>query len=277
MFLLIGEIKGEPLKRSICLNSLNFEDGYYRTVSRNISLISRALPSFMFYSRALPIVYKSSAMARRGEYDTGDWSDSSIVVIKTLEDVGVDIEITGADNFIKLDEACVFVSNHMSALETFVLPGIIAPFKDLTFVVKKSLVEYPVFKYVMRSRDPVTVGRTNPRDDLKAVMEGGTERLKSGRSIVIFPQTTRATVFDPEAFNTIGVKLAKRANVPVIPAALKTDAWRNGRFIKDFGKIDPSKRVHFAFGEPVLIKGRGAEEHESIINFITGKLDEWNK
>ena len=259
------------------MDSLKFEDGYYRTVSGNVSLISRALPSFMFYCRALSIVYKSSVMARRGQYDTGEWSDSSIDVIKTLEDVGVDIEITGADHFINLDEACVFVSNHMSTMETFVLPGIIAPFKELTFIVKKSLVEYPIFKYVMRSRDPVTVGRTNPRDDLKAVLEGGTERLKSGRSIVVFPQTTRATVFDPEAFNTIGVKLAKRANVPVVPVALKTHAWRNGRFIKDFGKIDPSYKVHFAFGEPLRIEGRGTEEHEEIIKFITIKLDEWNK
>lgn len=259
------------------MDNFKFEDGTYKTATRNVSLLSRALPSVVFYSRALSIVYRSSVLSKRGEYDTKKWSESSILVTRNLEAVGVDIEITGADNFIKLNEACVFVSNHMSTLETFVLPGIIAPFRELTFVVKKSLVEYPIFKHVMRSRDPVTVGRANPRDDLKAVLEGGSERLMRDISIVVFPQTTRATVFDPEAFNTIGVKLAKRANVPVIPVALKTDAWRNGRVIKDFGKIDTSKKVYFSFGVPIRIEGRGAEEHERITEFISGKLDEWNE
>jgi 1-acyl-sn-glycerol-3-phosphate acyltransferase len=265
------------MKRRNSLNNFKFKDGTYKTVTRNVALLSRTLPSIVFYSRVLSIVYKSSVLAKRGEYDTEKWSDSSIRVTRMLEAVGVDIEITGADNFIKLNEACLFVSNHMSTLETFVLPGIIAPFRDLTFVVKKSLVEYPIFRHVMRSRDPVTVGRANPRDDLKAVLEGGSERLKNGISIVVFPQTTRATVFDPEAFNTIGIKLAKRANVPVIPVALKTDAWRNGRLIKDFGRIDTTRKVYFSFGAPIRIEGRGAEEHERIIAFITGKLDEWNK
>jgi hypothetical protein len=33
--------------------------------------------------------------------------------------------------------------------------------------------------------------------------------------------------------------------------------------------------VHFAFGEPLTIMGRGVEEHQRIIHFITGKLGEW--
>ncbi len=106
-------------------------------------------------------------------------------------------------------------------------------------------------------------------------MEGGMERLKAGRSIIIFPQTTRTHQFDPEQFNTIGVKLAKKAGVPVIPIALKTDAWGNGRFIKDFGKINPARKVYFAFGAPMPVAGRGTEEHEAVIRFIRANLDLW--
>jgi 1-acyl-sn-glycerol-3-phosphate acyltransferase len=163
----------------------------------------------------------------------------------------------------------------MSTFETFVLPAIVEPVKDTTFVVKQSLMTYPVFGPVMRSRKPVTVGRENPRDDLTAVMEGGAERLAAGRSIIIFPQTTRTNVFDPKLFNTIGVKLARKASVPVIPVALKTDAWSNGRFLKEFGRIYPSRRAHFCFGEPLVIKSRGTEEHNVIIDFIRRKLEQW--
>jgi 1-acyl-sn-glycerol-3-phosphate acyltransferase len=160
-------------------------------------------------------------------------------------------------------------------LETFVLPTLIAPVKEATFVVKQSLVEYPVFRYVMRSRDPITVGRSNPRDDLRAVLEGGAEKLKTGVSIIIFPQTTRTAVFDEEQFNSIGIKLAKKAGVPVVPIALKTDAWGNGRIVKDVGRIDPAKTAHIEFGAPLQVQGNGAAEHHAVIGFIRERLRTW--
>lgn len=263
--------------RNTFLEELILENGSYKTGSRNISLLSKTLPSLMFYFHLLPIIFRAGSKAKRHIYDTAEWCKSSLDVLRALERVGIKVEITGIDNFKDLNGPCVFVGNHMSTLETFVLPIIIASFKEATFVVKQSLVEYPVFKYVMRSRSPITVGRTNPREDLKAVLEGGIERLNSGTSVIIFPQTTRYLVFDPGTFNTIGIKLAGKAEVPIIPIALKTDAWGNGKYLKDFGRIDPSKRVYFAFGKPVRVKDRGAEGHKEIIEFICGKLREWNR
>jgi 1-acyl-sn-glycerol-3-phosphate acyltransferase len=259
------------------LEGLRFDNGIYKTAPRSLSFLSKTLPSVSYYLRLLSIVFRASSKAKHSRYNTEDWANSSLEVLRALEHVGITFEITGIDNFREIPEPCVFLSNHMSTLETFVLPGIIAPLRDVTFVVKKSLIDYPVFKYVMRSRDPITVGRTNPRDDLRAVLDGGPERLKAGRSIIIFPQTTRHLVFDPTKFNTIGVKLAKRANAPIIPIALKTDAWGNGTYLKDFGKIDPSKKVHFAFGKPMWVKDRGTEEHEAVISYISTKLKEWQE
>jgi 1-acyl-sn-glycerol-3-phosphate acyltransferase len=233
------------------------------------------MPSFIFYWNVFLIVFRGSSLAKKGRYPTHEWVQSSLATLRALERVGVRFEITGIDFFRKLDGPCVFIGNHMSTLETFVLPSIISSFKESTFVVKQSLVDYPVFKHIMRSRNPITVGRSNPRDDLKAVLEGGTERLQAGTSIVIFPQTTRTPVFDPEGFNTIGVKLAKRAGVPVVPIALKTDAWGNGTYLKDYGRIAPEKQVYFAFGKPLTVKDRGTEEHAAIVDFISNKLREW--
>jgi len=254
-----------------------FVNGAFRTAPRQISTAAGFMPTAVFYSRFAMTVIKSSTMARYGRYGNEEWASSSRDVMTQLENVGVVFEITGTDNFAGLAGACVFIGNHMSTLETMVLPCIIEPFKDATFVVKQSLIDYPVFSHVMRSRDPIVVGRTNPREDLKAVIEGGAEILSGGRSIIIFPQTTRTPVFDPKEFNTIGIKLAKKANVPVVPIALKTDAWENGRHLKDFGRIDPSKKVHFSFGRPMLVKNRGVEEHNAIIAFIENNLKEWNE
>ncbi len=266
---------------SVCkerfVDRIEYRNDEYQTLLRPLPLTARLFPSLDFYWHAFMIVFGASRRAKRGRYGTPEWCASSLAIMRALERIGVKIHIAGARHFRDLKEPCVFIGNHMSTLETFVLPAIVSAYRESTFVVKQSLVEYPVFKYVMRSRNPITVGRANARDDLKAVLDGGVERLRAGTSIIIFPQTTRTQVFDPEAFNTIGVKLAKKAGVPVVPVALKTDAWGNGKWLKDYGTIRPELPVYFEFGEPMTIKDRGNEEHAAIVDFISARLKEWEK
>jgi hypothetical protein len=45
--------------------------------------------------------------------------------------------------------------------------------------------------------------------------------------------------------------------------------------VKDFGRIDPSKTAHIAFGAPLRIQDRGSEEHDEIVRFITANLRQW--
>lgn len=261
------------------LPGLPYENNGYATVPGRVRLMSRIFPSAAFYARIIHVVLSGSRQARRSFYGDAEWCASSLATIRAMEAVGGRFEITGIGHLRELDGPCVFIGNHMSTLETFALPAIIQPIKPVAFVVKQSLVDYPVFKHIMRSRNPIALGRTNPRDDLKTVFEEGARRLRAGISIIIFPQQprggTRSLVFDPSAFNTLGVKLAKRAGVPVVPLALKTDAWGNGRLLRDFGTIDPSITVHFAFGAPLPIVGRGEEEHLRIIEFISERLRTW--
>jgi 1-acyl-sn-glycerol-3-phosphate acyltransferase len=94
-------------------------------------------------------------------------------------------------------------------------------------------------------------------------------------SVVIFPQTTRSIEFDPRKFNSLGIKLAKRAGAPVIPFALKTDAWGIGRWLKDFGCIRPQKTVRICFGQLMTINGPGKREHQLVVDFIAAKLAGW--
>jgi len=235
----------------------------------------KALPSLYFYSRFLPIVLRAGLLAKRGAYDGEKWVASSGEVVSSLENVGVRFEVTGLDHFRRLTRPCVCIANHMSMLETITLPYFMQPIHPITYVIKESLLHYPMFKYVMRSCQPVAVGRVNPRQDLKTVLDEGGQRLAAGLSIIIFPQTTRSRTFDPEQMSTIGVKLAKSAGVPVLPLALKTDAMANGSIIKDLGKIYPQRTVHYAFAPPLAISGNGRDEHQAINAFILEKLDSW--
>lgn len=250
-------------------------DSSYRTASATVPLAARLFPSLTMYSRFLAIVYRASVKAKRDQYTSEEWCQSSLGITRALEHVGVSIEITGIENVERMETPCVVIANHMSVLETAVLPVIIQPLRDVTFVIKQSLLEYPAWKHIMRSFDPVAVTRTDPRGDLKVVLEGGAERLGRGVSIIVFPQTTRTHAFEPGQFSSIGVKLARKAGVPVVPLALVTDAWGNGTLLKDFGSIDATKPVRFSFGEPIRIEGRGKEEHQAVMQYISNKLAAW--
>jgi 1-acyl-sn-glycerol-3-phosphate acyltransferase len=254
---------------------LPYQDAVYRTVPRSVPFFSKVFPELSFYSRFLAITAKAGAKSRSGGYTDAAWCQSSLDVLRALERVGIRFDISGIDHLEALRSPCVVIGNHMSVLETTVLPIVIHPIHRVTFIVKNNLMAYPVFKHVLAARDPIVVDRTNPRQDLKTVLEGGTERLQKGVSVIVFPQTTRTLSFDPRKFNTIGVKLAQRAGVPIVPLALLTDAWGNGKYLKDFGRIDPSRKVYFAFGKPMRIEGRGTAENQAVKEFIAGKLKTW--
>lgn len=250
---------------------------YITSRDRRRSLLSRIFlsPKFTFYPQVFRIIWTNSRQAKKGLYGDSEWVKGSLDILHIVENVGVEVEITGMENITRNSGPVVFVGNHMSTLETFVLPCIIQPVKPVAFVVKSSLLTAPVFGHVMSSRNPIAIDRRNPREDLRTVLEGGSGKLKSGLSLIIFPQSTRSSEFRPDEFNSLGVKLAARAGVPVVPFALKTDAWGIGRKMKDFGPVDTNKKVFFAFGEPMEVGGRGAEQHERIISFIREKLDIW--
>lgn len=251
---------------------------YHTPVKKKPSLLERLRKDSRLYFtlKYAYIVLKTRKQARRKIYDRKAWSDSSYYIFRFIEKSGGQFHITGMENIVKTEGPVLFISNHMSTLETMIFPGLVAPHREVTFVVKDSLVRHPLFGDVMRSRDPIVVGRSDPRKDLEAVMKGGLERLANGISIIIFPQSTRSLEFKPEEFNSLGVKLAKKAGVPVVPVAIKTDFWGNGKLIRELGPLDSRKHIHIKFGEPFSITGSGKEENQRIIDFIQSSLREWN-
>jgi 1-acyl-sn-glycerol-3-phosphate acyltransferase len=256
-----------------------FESSTYDTPLREkLNLRERLLLNnrIYFIYKYGQIVLRTRKEAISGIYDDEAWAASSYFILKFIEGTGGQFHISGMEHIAESPDPVLFIGNHMSTLETLVLPVLIVPRRRVTFVVKESLVTHPLFGHIMRSRDPIVVGRTDPRKDLEAVLTGGLERLAKGISIIIFPQSTRSIEFKPEEFNTLGVKLAKKAGVKVVPVALKTDFWGKGKIIKELGPLDSQKHICIKFGEPFPVTGTGKEENQRIIEFIQSCLREWN-
>jgi 1-acyl-sn-glycerol-3-phosphate acyltransferase len=253
-------------------SNYNTSDSYPRFLGDRFTCGTRVF----FYCRIIKLVLNTNMVVRRGKFSNEAWSEASYYALRSVEGCGCKMHVRNMHLIEKCEGAVVFIGNHMSMLETFVLPGIICPRKSISFVVKKSLVDYPVFGLVMKATKPIVVDRIHPIRDFKTVMNDGVKLLKSGRSVVVFPQSTRSANFKSSEFNSIGVKLAKKANVPVVPLALKTDFWGNGKKIKDFGPLNRSEEAYIEFGEPMHVEGNGKREHSKIVNFIESKLAEWN-
>ena len=238
----------------------------------NLLLRSR----WYFYWKNFGIFINTGKCGKAGKLDGWHQTEYSNGNTKLLEAVGGKLHLRNLDNIDKLNgQPAVIIANHMSLLETAILHSIIRPRIDFTFVIKRSLFDVKYFGDIMRSLEAIAVDRVNPRDDFKAVLTEGKERLARGKSIVLFPQATRSETFIPEKFNTIGIKLAKAAGVPVLPLALKTDFLGNGKIIRDMGPVYRNREVYFEFGEPAMVTDTGKELHENIISFIQSRLESW--
>lgn len=233
------------------------------------------LPSVGFYTQAAVHLSLAAARSVRGRLGNPELVAGSHALRRALERVGVRFEVTGAETLDPAGGPFVFVANHMSALETQILPSILHAAAPCTFVVKPSLLRLPVFGPVLRAFDPIVVTRADPRDDLRRVVDGGTARLRNGVSVIVFPQGHRSPEFRRRDFNSIGMRLARAAGVPMIPIALETATWAQGRLISEVGWIEPALPVRFAIGPPVPVDGNGVEAHRRVVDYVEAHLEEW--
>ena len=231
--------------------------------------------SLIYYVKLLSTLTHASFTARRGTLDDDRWAFHSHRVVQIVESVGGKVNISGLEALSQQQGPVVYIGNHMSLAETLIMPGIVLAFSRVNFVIKEELRHYPVLGSIFKALGLIAVSRKNPREDFKVVLREGHKFISTGGSVIIFPQATRSAGFDVQGFNTLGVKLASRAGVPVIPVAIKTDFQGNGKLIKDMGPIDPSKMLYFKFGEPMAVMDKGREAHRYVVEFISENLKAW--
>lgn len=232
---------------------------------------------YFFYNLCVGIIKKIGDRHRLGCGSLDDVYAGSWEILKLAENCGAQVEATGMHHIQKTDGPVVFIGNHMSMLETVLLPYFIMPKKNITFVVKEQLLKTFGICDVLNIMDCIGLTRKDPVKDLKTMLTAGKEAVSNGKSIIVFPQVSRSTQFNPEHFSSAGIKMARKFKVPIIPVALKTDFTENGRIIKGLGPINAKNKVMFEFGEPRHITGNGKDDHQYVVDFITSRLSEWQK
>jgi 1-acyl-sn-glycerol-3-phosphate acyltransferase len=138
----------------------------------------------------------------------------------------------------------IFACNHESALDIWVL-FVVLP-RSFRFVAKQELFRLPLFGWYMRIGGHVAVDRSHHQRAVASLAQAG-EKIRSGTSIVVFPEGTRSRTGRIQPFKKGPFVVAKAAGVPVVPLA-----------ISGTGSITPSKKIEIhpgtirvAAGDPV--------------------------
>lgn len=212
-----------------------------------------------------------------GRLDTDKWAHFCFETVRKAEAFGTRVRVEGWQARQAHDGPVVYLANHMSTLETIMLPFVLLAYGPFNTVVKASLSHLPCLEKAAAHMGLVPIGRTNPREDLMTIFSVGCERIARGESFLIFAQGTRQPVFARKGWSSIGAKLAEKAGVPVVPVAVKTDIQPTrpggGGWAKDFGTVDPARDIRIACG-PALT-GRSRDVHAASFDWIRTKLDAW--
>jgi 1-acyl-sn-glycerol-3-phosphate acyltransferase len=171
---------------------------------------------------------------------------------------GIRHEIQGLENLPT--HPCVIVSNHQSTWETFILQRYFSP---QATVLKKELLYIPFFGWTLKLLKAIIIDRKQRTNALKEVIRQGSERLKDGCWVIIFPEGTRVPAGQRKPHQAGGALLAIKAGVPIIPIIHNSGLfWPAHRLSKFPGTIQ------VVVGKPVSTEGRQAKE-------LTKELENW--
>jgi 1-acyl-sn-glycerol-3-phosphate acyltransferase len=112
---------------------------------------------------------------------------------------------------------CVFVSNHRSNADPFLLS--LLPW-DMKFLSKDSIFRIPLLGWEMRTAGHIPISRDNPNSRSDA-LAGMRQRLLDRTSILLFPEGTRSEDGALRPFREGGFRLAIELGVPIVPLAVR--------------------------------------------------------
>jgi len=127
---------------------------------------------------------------------------------------GVQYQIEGREN-IPAGNAIV-MSKHQSTWETLALQVIFPP---QVWVLKRELLKVPFFGWGLSMLEPIAIDRKTRGKARQQLIDQGTERLKNGRWVVIFPEGTRIPPGEKGRYALGGASLAEASGYPVVPMA----------------------------------------------------------
>lgn len=178
---------------------------------------------------------------------------------------GVKVRVHGLEN-LKSGEPHIFASNHVSWFDVPALAKILPRYK---FVAKAELFKVPIFGSGMRSVGMIEIQRDNRKAAFGAY-ELAAEKIRSGNSVVVFPEGTRGRAYPLRPFKKGPFVLAIAAGVPIVPIIVHgtIEIMQKGSLWVHPGTID----VHLL--EPVTTTGVDYDHREALMQTVRTRMAE---
>ena len=163
---------------------------------------------------------------------------------------GVTSRINGVENIPSLPS--VIFCKHQSAWETMALQFI---FPAHVQVVKRELLYVPFFGWGLASLNPIAIDRAAGAKALRQVLRVGTERIKQGGWVLLFPEGARTQPRELREYSPSAAALAIRAGCKLVPIAHNAGVyWSRNALRKRSGEIQ------LTIGPALDGEGRSAAE-----------------
>jgi 1-acyl-sn-glycerol-3-phosphate acyltransferase len=157
----------------------------------------------------------------------------------------VRVRVEGAAQ-VQRDAVVVYMSNHESWLD---IPALmVAVPGQVRFLAKKSLFSVPFLGWAMHAMGFIPVDREHRATAVRS-FEAAAERIRSGRSVLLFPEETRTVDGSLLPFQRGGFLIALKAGLPIAPVGLEgarrcmpkhSYLLRPGTIVVRFGALVPT-------------------------------------
>ena len=210
----------------------------------------------------------------------GDYEEEQKQILNATSDWGtrlvgqfdVNLEIEGLENIP--GGPVLFVSNHQGYADIVAYCAAVKS-KQFGFVAKQVLGRVPLYgSWIVRIRS-ILLERDDSRGAIK-VINDGVQLLKNGFSLVVFPEGTRSLSDHMGEFKKGSLRLATKAEVPIIPVSL-SGTWK---VFEEKGYIQKGTTVRFHVHPPIETKNLSKKERNELAakveTIVKQKLEEWN-
>ena len=138
------------------------------------------------------------------------WGRSILIVSR------VKVSVKGLSNLDR-SKSYIYMSNHQSNFDIPVLLGYLKV--QFRWLAKMELFKIPVFGHAMRKAGYISIDRNN-RESAFESLKTAARKIKSGVSVLIFPEGTRSRDGKIHPFKKGGFVMAVDSGVPIVPIVL---------------------------------------------------------
>ena len=174
------------------------------------------------------------------------------------------VKVIGEENLLRWKPQ-ILMANHQSDFDILIsLAHIPVQFR---WIAKKELFAIPIFGAAMRSAGYIEIDRSNHEKAMQSIDEAAL-RIRSGKSIMTFPEGTRSRDGEIKAFKQGSFHLAIQSGVPIVPVS-----------IIGSGKIMPKRslrikpgQIKLVIGQPIEVENYNIENRYELVEKVRNEI-----